>query len=245
MAWMRELANDYKEDGAVGYYVFRGSSYPCDLCDSACGFHPLTDMSFFPPLHPHCCCGAVPIYSLNESANDNNDEQQNEPARTPDDLSDNLFDVYEDANDGVSFKIAKGIDKNKSDYADLLNIAKEFSKMGESVAILRLYHVKSEEYRMVFGTLEGTKYWGKNPDLLVGDKFYEYESFVQPWKKRKVANMISDGMAQSENIIIDNNGGATERFIRRTVYSRINIGANIKEFWIYENGVLKNLLKME
>ena len=40
MAWMRELYNQYKTSGAEGYYVLRGSSYPCELCDSMVGWLP-------------------------------------------------------------------------------------------------------------------------------------------------------------------------------------------------------------
>ena len=61
MAFMREYRNEMEEDGAAGYYVLRGSDYPCDLCDSKVGFHPISDKENFPPYHPHCCCIAIPI----------------------------------------------------------------------------------------------------------------------------------------------------------------------------------------
>lgn len=63
MAWMRSLRMDYEESGAAGYYVARGSTYPCALCDSMVGFHPITDIEGFPPYHPHCCCFTFPIYA--------------------------------------------------------------------------------------------------------------------------------------------------------------------------------------
>jgi hypothetical protein len=44
---------------AVGWYVMRGSAYPCALCDSKVGYH--EDMLNLPPYHPHCCCIAIPI----------------------------------------------------------------------------------------------------------------------------------------------------------------------------------------
>ena len=46
--------------GIAGFYVYRGSSYPCALCDSMVGFHSLS-MGELPPYHPRCCCFAVPI----------------------------------------------------------------------------------------------------------------------------------------------------------------------------------------
>lgn len=62
MAWMRSLRLDFEEGGAAGYYVARGSSYPCPLCDSMCGFHTMDDTEGFPPYHARCCCFVFPIY---------------------------------------------------------------------------------------------------------------------------------------------------------------------------------------
>lgn len=58
-AWMWDLFQVNKNKS--GYYVFRGSSYPCDTCDEAVisGFHPITDTSHLVPLHPHCRCYVV------------------------------------------------------------------------------------------------------------------------------------------------------------------------------------------
>ena len=59
--WMKnQYINDLK-NGCLGWWVRRGSSYPCELCDSYVGFH--IDESELPPYHGHCCCFAVPIYS--------------------------------------------------------------------------------------------------------------------------------------------------------------------------------------
>lgn len=42
------------------YYVFRGSSYPCELCDSYVGYPFMaSDRSGLPPYHNRCCCYAV------------------------------------------------------------------------------------------------------------------------------------------------------------------------------------------
>lgn len=65
MAWMRSHRLDMEEDGVAGYYVLRGSNYPCSLCDSKVGFHPITDTEDFPPFHGHCCCITIPIYDKN------------------------------------------------------------------------------------------------------------------------------------------------------------------------------------
>lgn len=62
MAWMRNLWTEYTENGAKGYFVLRGSNYPCDLCDSRRGFHLIDDTESFPPQHPSCVCYAIPLY---------------------------------------------------------------------------------------------------------------------------------------------------------------------------------------
>lgn len=59
-AWMKNQYLNNMRDGCIGWYVQRGSSYPCPLCDSKVGFHP--DDSDLPLYHSHCCCIATPIY---------------------------------------------------------------------------------------------------------------------------------------------------------------------------------------
>lgn len=44
----------------IGYYAFRNSNYPCELCDDNVGFHKITDLTL--PVHSNCQCGAFPIY---------------------------------------------------------------------------------------------------------------------------------------------------------------------------------------
>lgn len=58
--WMKNQYLNNRKDGCIGWWVRRGSSYNCELCDSYVGFH--TDESELPPFHGHCCCMAIPIY---------------------------------------------------------------------------------------------------------------------------------------------------------------------------------------
>ena len=62
MAWMRYHIELYEEQGAVGYYVMRGSTYPCEICDSMTGFHDIGDKDGYPMYHANCCCFTVPIF---------------------------------------------------------------------------------------------------------------------------------------------------------------------------------------
>lgn len=61
LGWMHQMEENYKSRGAVGYWVARGSNYPCEICDMNCGFHTIDQGSGL-PVHPSCCCYAVPIY---------------------------------------------------------------------------------------------------------------------------------------------------------------------------------------
>ena len=63
-AWMYWGYEDALARGAKGYFVERGSSYPCAECDSHCGvFHYITDEDNRPQFHAHCCCYIVYSYT--------------------------------------------------------------------------------------------------------------------------------------------------------------------------------------
>ena len=131
-------------------------------------------------------------------------------------------------------RVMAGLDMSKPDSTDLLHIAECFARMGCDVTILQPVHFKSPEYAIVFGPLIGTKYERKCPDLMIDGKYYEYESYGRPWAKRKLSNMITDGLKQSDRIILDNREGASFRQIIRSIRSRLNIKAQIKEVWVYD-----------
>jgi hypothetical protein len=152
------------------------------------------------------------------------------------DIETELFTIVKAFKSGGSVKIMHGVDKYKPDYKPILTLASLFAKEGKKAKILTSCHFKSEEYQIVFGPLIGTKYERKCPDLLIDDKFYEYEGFEKPWKKEKVRRMVSHGMKQSAHMIINNTKGASDRFIRQAIVARINVGATIKEVWLYEKG---------
>lgn len=60
--WSRSKLESEHKQGATGWLVMRGSSYPCDICDGNCGFYQSMDLVNL-PVHPNCCCYAVPIYN--------------------------------------------------------------------------------------------------------------------------------------------------------------------------------------
>lgn len=61
-AWMKNQYINNRKDGCLGWYVRRGSTFPCSLCDSMVGFH--ADESELPPYHLSCCCFAIPLYAV-------------------------------------------------------------------------------------------------------------------------------------------------------------------------------------
>ena len=127
-----------------------------------------------------------------------------------------------------------GLDKTSSDYGDLLSIASCFARKGKEVRILAPIHYKDPIYHRVFGLLTGTRYERKCPDLLIDGVFYEYESYVRPWTKRKTSNMIINGLRQSDRIILDNRENVSYRWLSRSIRARLKINAPIKEVWAFD-----------
>ena len=144
------------------------------------------------------------------------------------------FILYKRFPSGGTVSLMTGLDRTNSDYHDLIEIASFFARIGKDVRVLTPIHYKDPEYSLVFGPLMGTPYERKCPDLMIGGQYYEYESYVRPWTKRKLSNMISHGVRQSNYIIIDGRGCPALRLIIRRIHSRINIHTNIKEVWIYD-----------
>jgi len=159
-----------------------------------------------------------------------------------------MFKIYKQYENGGKVLIPKNFNKKGSDYKQLVNIANLFAKEGEIVRLNPTVHFKSDEYKQVYGSLIGTIYERKCPDLSIGNLFYEYESFETPFKKEKISHMISKGTKQSSRIIINNSKGASDRFIRDNIYKRLKektFKYDIDEVWLYEKGKIRLLYKKQ
>jgi hypothetical protein len=159
-----------------------------------------------------------------------------------------MFKTYKLYENGGKVLIPKAIDKKASDYKHLITIANFFAKEGKTVRLNPVLHFKSGEYKQIFRALTGTIYERKCPDLKIGELYYEYERFDPPFKKRKISNMISHGTRQSSRLIINNNKGASDRYIIRNVHSRMadrSFIYDIEELWVYEKGNLRLLFKKQ
>ena len=156
----------------------------------------------------------------------------------------NDFILYKQFSGKGSVYVMVGLDKTSSDYNDLLSIACCFAKKGKTVKVLSSLHYKDTRYRDIYGPLIGTIYYRKCPDLLIGDEYYEYESYERPFKAKKISHMIKRGAEQSDRIIIDNNKGASDRYIINMVLKRITdkfFQKKIQELYVYEKGAVRRL----
>jgi len=158
-------------------------------------------------------------------------------------MDEDLFVLYREYPDGGKVLLMKDLDKSKSAYNDLLVIADQFAHLGHVVRVLKSVHYKDPLYREIFGDLVGTRYYRKCPDLLVNTEFYEYESYEKPWHKHKVQRMLTNGLHQSSRVIINNNKGVVDRFIRKLIMARVNLNASIDEVWVYERGSVRLIYK--
>lgn len=60
-AWMFMYGEIAKSKGAIGFFSFRGSSYPCAHCDDMTGYHPIEEYRGM--WHPNCRCFFVFAYN--------------------------------------------------------------------------------------------------------------------------------------------------------------------------------------
>lgn len=146
------------------------------------------------------------------------------------------------ANGGALY-IHQSLDKKKPDYDAVKAAGKYFAQEGNIVKMTPSVHYKSPEYKEIYSSLIGTQYERKCPDLEINGKFYEFEGFVKPWKKNKVQHMFSCGAKQAPNLIIDNTGGCSDRYLRRNILARKNVGTRIDSVWIYEKGRIRIFYK--
>ncbi|GHT39430.1 hypothetical protein AGMMS49965_05400 [Bacteroidia bacterium] len=155
------------------------------------------------------------------------------------------FQLHKKYKNGGQVFIHPLVDKKKSDYKAILNIANQFAKAGRTVKLTPVVHFKSEEYRQIYGALAGTKYDWKCPDLQIDDLFYEYEGFMPPFRSKKLSRMLAHGAKQSSLLIINGNKGASDTYVRRYVNSRLKQSVDLDEVWIYEKGAIRLLFKKQ
>lgn len=143
-----------------------------------------------------------------------------------------------------SIEISNLVNREDSDFDRLMEVAKYFAAEGKEVFLApKLTRPSRFDYDCIYASLKDTPYYGKCPDLRIGDFWYEHEGFVTSNPKNAFRNMMTDGLLQSNRLII-NRPQLTERFMRRGIYNIISKGANIEEVWLRnEDGSLNLLYK--
>lgn len=151
--------------------------------------------------------------------------------RHPIDLSTVVLAMYE--NDG-SLTVYNSIDRTTGDFHRIRCCAEFFAKQGKTVIMTPKLNVtyKNPAYDMIYGTLKGTPYYGKCPDLLIDEVWYEHEGFSGENPKRSFRNMCYHGLKQCDRLILED-CGLTFGFMYRSLLGRIDRKEKIKEVWIH------------
>lgn len=155
-----------------------------------------------------------------------------------------LFVPFLEHENGGRVLLMLNLDSSKSDYTDLLKVAKCFAARGHVVHVLSPVHYKDPLYRQVFGDLIGTRYYRKCPDLLVDGEFVEYESFNTDDNRNAFRNMLHNGLSQTDRVVL-RHCNLTDGYMRRVIFGRIKDGFPIEEVWIFDGAVIRLIYKTE
>ena len=135
------------------------------------------------------------------------------------------------------------VSEQESDYQKLMTIALFFAKRGKQVTLTpKLTRFPKFEYARIYGSLIGTKYEGKCPDMLIDGKWYEHEGFTSDKPKNAFRNMLTHGLKQASRLIIEA-PELTEAYMKRVIRQRIKEGQEITEIWISKKECLSLLYK--
>ena len=136
------------------------------------------------------------------------------------------------------------INREDSDFNKLNDIATFFAREQGADVILtpKMSRPPKFQYECVYGSLVGTKYEGKCPDLCINGVWYEHEGFTSTNPKNAFRNMLNDGLKQSNRLIIDKTN-LTDAYMKRVIRQRIKDGQAIEEIWIKEDSEIRILYK--
>ena len=142
-----------------------------------------------------------------------------------------------------SISISDFVNREDSDYQKLIQIAEAFAKDGSNVRLTpKMSRPQKFRYECIYGSLIGTKYEGKCPDLEIDGKWFEHEGYITNNPKNALRNMFNDGLVQSNRLIIDK-PNLTDAFIKRSIARRIKEGQDIEEVWLKEDDRIRLLYK--
>lgn len=135
---------------------------------------------------------------------------------------------------GGEVVIYNAIDRETDDFQRILACAKFFANQGKTVVMTPKLDVpyKNPAYDMIYGSLRGTPYYGKCPDLWVDGDWYEHEGYVHYNPKTNFANMCRRGFRQSSRIIVED-CGLTDGYMLRSIEGQLRAGVKIVELWVH------------
>ena len=136
------------------------------------------------------------------------------------------------------------INRNDSDFNKLNEIATFFAREQGAEVILtpKMSRPPKFQYECIYGSLVGTKYERKCPDLCINGIWYEHEGFTSDKPKTAFRNMLNHGLKQSNRLIIDK-PYLTDAYMKRVIRQRIKDGQAIEEIWIKEDSEIRILYK--
>jgi hypothetical protein len=135
------------------------------------------------------------------------------------------------------------VNHGDSDYEKLIQVADFFAKQGKVVRLTpKMTRPPKFQYDSIYGSLVGTKYEGKCPDLSVDGLWYEHEGFVSKKAKNAFRNMLNDGLKQSDRLIIDK-PKLEDAYMKRIIRQRVSDGQHIREVWLKDRREITLLFK--
>lgn len=145
---------------------------------------------------------------------------------------------------GGKVVVYNAIDRNTEDFCRIMSCARFFAKQGKQVVLPPKLDVpyKNPAYYMIFGTLRGTPYYGKCPDLIIDNQGYEHEGYVTENQKHAIKNMLKHGLSQSDRIIIDK-VKLTENYVKARIKGKVHEGKRVTEVWIRDGENLRLVYK--
>ena len=164
-------------------------------------------------------------------------------SRRPIDLSTEVLLRYPN---GGSLTVYNSIDRTTGDYHRIRCRAEFFARQGKVVVMTPKLDVpyKNPAYDMIYGSLKGTPYYGKCPDLLVDGVWYEHEGYSNVNPKTNFSNMMKRGLRQSNRVILED-CGLTDGYMKRNVLVRMSENQIIKEVLVRKGNEIRVIFKAE
>ena len=216
-------------------------------------FNPGKSKKIFPPEHPYTSgdCGKLSALwtqlSRTERIGLANEADKCRAKKIETEIADSTkpkkIKHYENGGELYTYPVLEN--KKADDYENVLDAANYFAKHGDKMQILpQIRTTNDPRYDIIFGALKGTKYYGKNPDILRNGLFYEHEGFKTKNAKRALRNMLNRGLKQSDKVIIED-CGLTDRYMKFTISNRVRDGQYIEEVWLKKGNKLTLLYKRQ